>query len=69
MKTEFRKNEGDVVRSLLDGMFYRVLSIKEGNVDARVVEEEEADGKRVFVETSAVTERESLLKRPRIQSM
>lgn len=55
MKTELRINAGDVVRSLLDGMFYRVLSIKEGSVDARVVEEEEADGKRVFVETSADT--------------
>ena len=51
MKTEFR--EGDVVRSLLDGMFYRVLNISEESVTAETVEEEEADGKRVFVGTPA----------------
>lgn len=51
MKTEIRKNEGDVVRSLLDGMFYRILSIKEESVLAKPVAEEEVDGERVFVET------------------
>ena len=53
MKTEFR--EGDVVRSLLDGMFYRVLSVGEGSVSAASVEEEEADGKRIFIRTPADT--------------
>ena len=53
MKTEFR--EGDVVRSLLDGMFYRVLSVGEGSVSAAPVEEEEADGKRVFIRTRVDT--------------
>ena len=55
MKTEFRKNEGDVVRSLLDGMFYRVLNISEESVTAKPVEEEDIDGKRVFIETPADT--------------
>ena len=53
MKTEIRKNEGDVVRSLLDGLFYRVLSASTESVSAVPVKEEETGGKRVFTETSA----------------